>query len=61
MGTKGQTLKRKPTKTRRIKVEKELSWLKYNWSTIVKLAEDRQGWRDFVAPLCLALGKVDRK
>ena len=24
----------------------------YSWSTIDKLAKDRQGWKDFVAALC---------
>ena len=33
-------------------VEKRLRGLNYSWSTIEKLAKDRQGWKDFVAALC---------
>jgi len=33
-------------------VEKGLRELSYSWSTIEKLAEDRQGWKDYIAALC---------
>ena len=38
--------------TLRKTVEKRLRGLYYSWSTIEKLAKDRQGWKDFVAALC---------
>lgn len=50
--------RRKPKKTWCRTVEKELNEFKYNWSTIEKLAKDRQGWRDFVAALSATPGMV---
>lgn len=32
--------------------EMELRELSCNWSSIEKVAKDRQGWRNFVATLC---------
>ena len=44
----------RPKTTWRRTVEKELREFNYSWSTIEKLARDRQGWRNFVAALCAA-------
>ena len=41
-----------PKTTWRRTVEKELKELIYSWSSIDKLAKDRQGWRNVVAALC---------
>ena len=42
----------RPKTTWRRTVEKGLRELNYSWSTIEKLAKDRQCWKDFVAALC---------
>ena len=48
----GKRSRGRPKPTWRGTVEKGLRELNYSWSTIEKLAKDRQGWRDFVAALC---------
>ena len=48
----GKRSRGRPKTTWRRTVEKELRELNYSWSTIEKLAKDRQGWKDFVAALC---------
>ena len=48
----GKRSRGRPKTTWRRTVEKRLRGLNYSWSTIEKLAKDRQGWKDFVAALC---------
>lgn len=48
----GKRRRGRPKTTWRRTVETELRELNYSWSTIEKLARDRQGWRNFVAALC---------
>ena len=48
----GKRSRGRPKTTWRRTVGKELRKLNYSWSTIEKLAKDRQGWKDFVAALC---------
>ena len=50
----GKWSRRRPKTNRRRTVEKGLRELNYSWSTIEKLAKDRQRWKDFVAgcPKC---------
>ena len=48
----GKRRRGRPKTTWRRTVEAELRELNYSWSTIEKLARDRQGWRNFVATLC---------
>ena len=48
----GKRSRGRPKTTWRRTVEKRLRGLNYSWSTIEKLAKDRQGWKDFAAALC---------
>ena len=48
----GKRSRGRPKTTWRRTVEKRLRGLNYSWSTIEKLAKDREGWKDFVAALC---------
>ena len=48
----GKWSRGRPKTTWRRTVEKGLRELNYSWSTIEKLAKDRQGWKDSVAALC---------
>ena len=48
----GKQSRGRPKTTWHRTVEKRPRGLNYSWSTIEKLAKDRQGWKDFVAALC---------
>ena len=48
----GKRSRGRPKTTWHRTVEKRPRGLNYSWSTIKKLAKDRQGWKDFVAALC---------
>ena len=48
----GKRSRGRPKTTWRRTVEKGLRELNYSWSTIEKLAKNRQRWKDFVAALC---------
>ena len=52
--SEGKRRRGRPKTTWRRTVETELRELNYSWSTIEKLARDRQGLRNFVAALCAA-------
>ena len=47
----GKRRRGRPKTTGHRTVDKRLRELKYSWSTIEKLAKNRQGWKDFVAAL----------
>ena len=51
----GKRTRGRPKTTWRRTVEKGQRGLNYSWSTIEKLAKDRQHWKDLVAALCAAL------
>ena len=47
----GKQSRGRPKRTWCRTVEKGLRELNYSWSTIEKLAKDRQRWKDFIAAL----------
>ena len=47
----GKRKRGRPKETWRRTVEKELKTMKQTWSSIQKLAQNRQEWRSFVAAL----------
>lgn len=54
--------KRKPERPKgrwKRTIETEMKSTRYNWNNITRIANNRSGWRDLVAALCLEMHEED--